>query len=343
MIEILKENYIFKTNQTALKINRHKKRGHTIVGIGYPFYYNEFFGLIKLCDFFIDDVLSISVNGWKKRFNIKNYEDIALDEKYVILLFSPNGLSVFEKIKGTITILEIIKIFDDSEMLKTLSDIERSEMLTYRTTEKDNIIISNALIVKGNCEITNNSKSAMKISFLEMHDKSSIKNNSRFNSLFDSLYLCENASLQLTLDGQVDIRNCFINNNTKINVYSGALKMEDTYIGSNCIIHVYNNVTIGSGSIISWNVSIMDGDGHSIYYDDRDNRPQKIIIEDNVWIGSNAIVLKGVTIGKGSIVAAGSVIASSVPPHSLVAGNPAKVIKNNIKWEYKYHFDKETK
>ena len=57
-----------------------------------------------------------------------------------------------------------------------------------------------------------------------------------------------------------------------------------------------------------------------------------IVIGDHVWIGMNVIVLKGVTIGEGSIVAAGSVVNKDVPPHCLVAGVPAKVVKTDVTW-----------
>ena len=53
-----------------------------------------------------------------------------------------------------------------------------------------------------------------------------------------------------------------------------------------------------------------------------------VTIEDDVWIGANAVILPGVTIGEHSVVAAGAVVTKDVPPHSLVAGVPAKVIKN---------------
>ena len=52
-----------------------------------------------------------------------------------------------------------------------------------------------------------------------------------------------------------------------------------------------------------------------------------VVIEDYVWIGMNSIILKGVTIGKGAVVAAGSVVTKSVPPMTVVGGNPAEVIK----------------
>lgn len=56
----------------------------------------------------------------------------------------------------------------------------------------------------------------------------------------------------------------------------------------------------------------------------------EIIIGDDVWIGTNSIVLSGVTIGQGSVVAAGSVVTKSFPPYSVIGGNPAKLIKKRL-------------
>ena len=55
-----------------------------------------------------------------------------------------------------------------------------------------------------------------------------------------------------------------------------------------------------------------------------------VMIEDDVWIGCNAIILRGVTIGAKSIVGAGSVVTQNVPPSVLVAGNPAQIIKSVV-------------
>jgi len=60
------------------------------------------------------------------------------------------------------------------------------------------------------------------------------------------------------------------------------------------------------------------------------NRKYSAVIEDDVWIGARAIILSGTHIGKGSIISAGSVISSKIPPYSIVAGNPGRVISNRI-------------
>lgn len=95
-------------------------------------------------------------------------------------------------------------------------------------------------------------------------------------------------------------------------------------------IVIGNNVLIGSGCVIC------DSDAHPIHPKDRnDNKRTKSIpikIEDDVFIGARCLILKGVTIGKGSVIGAGSVVTHDVMPMSIYAGNPAKFIKkqNNL-------------
>jgi len=105
---------------------------------------------------------------------------------------------------------------------------------------------------------------------------------------------------------------------------------DNTAIGDRTEIHAGQNVNIGSNCNISWDVCIMDRDYHKF------NSPTEIIkpvtIEDNVWIGCNALIMKGVTIGEGAVVAAGSVVTRDVPAKAVVGGNPAKIIKENIYW-----------
>ncbi|CAA0113907.1 Putative acetyltransferase [BD1-7 clade bacterium] len=93
-------------------------------------------------------------------------------------------------------------------------------------------------------------------------------------------------------------------------------------------ISACDEIRIGNGVMLANGVYLTDSDWHDIY--DRVSRPKEvnpIIIEDNVWLGDHCTVLKGVTIGKNSIVGAGSVVSKDVPANVIVAGNPAKVVK----------------
>jgi len=74
----------------------------------------------------------------------------------------------------------------------------------------------------------------------------------------------------------------------------------------------------------------MDTDYHSINHQEL-SRP--VIIGDHVWIGCKSTILKGVTIGDGSVIAANSVVTKDVPPKALVGGIPSKIIKKDIEWE----------
>jgi acetyltransferase-like isoleucine patch superfamily enzyme len=106
-----------------------------------------------------------------------------------------------------------------------------------------------------------------------------------------------------------------------------------TRIHGTCI-HAYSSIEIGSNCLIAANCQIFDGSGHDLSFPDvaarirtkGDCRP--IRIGDNVWIGANSIILPGVTIGMGSVIAAGSVVAKSVPAMVVAGGNPARVIKD---------------
>jgi serine acetyltransferase len=106
------------------------------------------------------------------------------------------------------------------------------------------------------------------------------------------------------------------------------------YIASNAIIKCTNFISIGNDCAISWNVTIMDSDFHPWQHNGVEKEINRnIIIKDSVWIGSNVIILKGVSIGRGCIIGAGSVVRESIPDNCLVIGNPAKIVKNNVSWK----------
>lgn len=104
----------------------------------------------------------------------------------------------------------------------------------------------------------------------------------------------------------------------------------DGVINTNSTLNCFEYIELGNDCAIADNVTISDSDNHSINVR---KVTAPIIIKDHVWIGKNAIILKGVTIGEGAVVAAGSVVTKDVPPNSLVGGVPAKVIKEHIEWK----------
>lgn len=93
-------------------------------------------------------------------------------------------------------------------------------------------------------------------------------------------------------------------------------------------------VEIGNECLLGANVTIVDTDFHALNpigrrYNNNwlEIGAEPIIIEDNVFIGTGSIVLKGVRVGKNSVIGAGSVVTKDVPPDSIVAGNPAKLLR----------------
>jgi acetyltransferase-like isoleucine patch superfamily enzyme len=120
-------------------------------------------------------------------------------------------------------------------------------------------------------------------------------------------------------------------------------------IGSYCYVGEYSKVwsakelTIGDRVLIAHNTSIFDSNTHPVnaakrhqqfvdiittgHPTDIDLNEEPVTIEDDVWIGCNCVVLKGVTIGRGAVVGAGSVVTKSVPPYVVVAGNPARIVR----------------
>lgn len=100
-------------------------------------------------------------------------------------------------------------------------------------------------------------------------------------------------------------------------------------LGYQLIVDVGCDVTIGNNVFIGDRVSILSYDGHPSKPDQRHLPAPKasskpIVINDNVWISGNCVILKGVTIGAGSVIANGSVVTAKVPPNSLAFGNPAR-------------------
>ena len=118
---------------------------------------------------------------------------------------------------------------------------------------------------------------------------------------------------------------------------------EYCYVGERTKIWSAKKILIGNRVLIAHNVNIHDQNAHPLdskkrhedqkhimfngFQNENDLNEKEIKIEDDVWIGYNSIILKGVTIGKGAIIGSGSLINRNVPEYAVVAGNPFKIIK----------------
>ncbi len=106
------------------------------------------------------------------------------------------------------------------------------------------------------------------------------------------------------------------------------------FIGHGCTFSSARLISIGDDCLISAGVRIHDNDGHSLDAAKRiakqpigPENVKPVTLEDGVWIGAGAVILKGVTVGRQAIVGAGAVVTHDVPAGSTVAGNPAREVK----------------
>jgi acetyltransferase-like isoleucine patch superfamily enzyme len=139
----------------------------------------------------------------------------------------------------------------------------------------------------------------------------------------------------LRIEGRVQVmRACTITVGSDATLTIGS----DTYLNDGAEVWCNSpNTTIGPECAIAWGVRILDTDFHKLLKNGSANprapSPHAPVhIGRKCWIGANALVLKGVSIGEGSVVAAGAVVTSEVPPHSLVAGVPATVVRKDVTW-----------
>lgn len=136
--------------------------------------------------------------------------------------------------------------------------------------------------------------------------------------------------------------SCVVNSRVVFERQNVMLSVGDRCFIGNGVISVAESVEIGNDVLISWGVAITDHNSHSMKFSERQQdvrdwrssvknwagvKVGKVVIQDKAWIGFNTIVLKGVTVGEGAIVGAGSVVSKDVPPFTVVAGNPARVIR----------------
>jgi len=134
-------------------------------------------------------------------------------------------------------------------------------------------------------------------------------------------------------NGTLEINDNFdIYTGSFITIAAGAkLTLGKGGINRGVTVTVFNSISIGDNVYISDHSTLRDSDNHCVT-GGAGVHSAPINIGNNVWIGINVTILKGVTIGDGAVIAANSLVNKSVPPHTLVGGVPAKVIRENVRW-----------
>lgn len=137
--------------------------------------------------------------------------------------------------------------------------------------------------------------------------------------------------LRMDTGSRLEIKgNCDIFYGCDILLFKNAkLSIGNSFINSNSRIRVAQEISIGNRCAISHGLTIMDSNFHQL---EGTVFTKPVIIGDDVWIGTNVTILPGVRIGDGAVIAAGAVVSKDVPPHSMVGGVPANILKNNVNW-----------
>lgn len=180
-----------------------------------------------------------------------------------------------------------------------------------------------------------------------------IKNQSEFLTIGKNSILLDNISFRNSYNNKITVGDdCMLNCNFIFESSKGEIEIGDrVFINSGTNIISRSKITFGNDITIAWNCTFYDHNSHSIDWKERRNdliqqlndykesgdfiknknwdvvKSCPITICDKVWIGFDCTILNGVTIGEGAIVGAKSVVREDVEPWTIVAGNPAKVIK----------------
>jgi acetyltransferase-like isoleucine patch superfamily enzyme len=149
-----------------------------------------------------------------------------------------------------------------------------------------------------------------------------------------NLHLTGDASVHIA--EHVSAHNLFVyaSKNTELRIgrmagFTGLVRL---------LLHEPGSLTVGDGCLFASDTDVSISDMHSIIDLEtrvRINPAKNIAIGDRVWIGQRCLVLKGVNIGSGAVIGAGSIVTKDIPQNCAAAGNPARVIRRNVTWDFK--------
>lgn len=207
---------------------------------------------------------------------------------------------------------------------------------------KFNLKLNKSKIFLSEIKINKNNKFNCQLSTIKKTNISILgsKNEIKLNSclVHNTIIKIEGFSNKLVISPDVKLRNAYI----KIKGDNCSISIgKSTDFQGVRIINVGNNndISIGENCLFSDHIEIWASDTHSIYdikSNQKINNEKPIKIENNVWIGSRVIILKGVTIGTNSVIGMGSIVTKDIEKNIVAAGNPVKIIKRDVKWSLEY-------
>ncbi len=310
--------------------------------------YNEQNKIVSDWEFFLKTIVVNEVSTKKIDLVVSEVEDggMSRDVKNTALLWEEigNGLKRYYS-EEEIQKAKEVEILDN----KKFTEISKPAGVNIKMTFKNKLksLIKNVLPHYFVKHYIHKTIKPAQNTLVKTYNQFIFSGNSIFNSGFNVRVDQPSKNKKYVNIGNDCVLNCkIIFESTEGEVIIG----DRVFIGTSDII-CREKVEFGSNIFVSWDCTFIDNDSHSLYYKDREDdisqlikdfRSEKPFIEnknwntvkskpikicDNAWIGMKSIILKGVTIGEGAIVAAGSVVTKDVPSWTMVGGNPAKVIK----------------
>ncbi|MGL1935167.1 MAG: acyltransferase [Fibrobacterales bacterium] len=140
----------------------------------------------------------------------------------------------------------------------------------------------------------------------------------------------------LNIEGTLETKNdASVGRGCRIDVAKGATMTlgEGSYINCHSLITIQHGLTIGDACAIGWHCTLLDDDLHELSYEGKVSKDPAITIDNHVWVGCGVKIYKGTALAEGTVVAADSVVRGVfTQKNTLIAGNPARVIKENVSW-----------
>ncbi len=244
---------------------------------------------------------------------VKQENSLLLKLMFLFTLHPKQSIKLFFNTNRKMILLHLIK----RKLKDSNVNLYQSLKLNLKSKDSSSIVVlydNSKFEVSKNVAINFNGKLTFNRSWTKQNPFSSL------------LFMADNSVLKVR--GTFDIYS-----GATIYINKGAeLILGGGYINNNVNISCFESIEIGKNVVVSEGVTMRDSDNHQIVGLHHE-MTQPIKIGNRVWIGVNATILKGVTIGDGAIIAAGAVVTKDVPANTLVGGVPAKIIKENITWK----------